>query len=296
MNKPTPINEQQPRAFIQEALVLSVVSGLTYLAAYSFQKSFLSYFQVDHVFVEINTRTILFCAASIISVIFVLWQLSNIVPRKLTQPAMKFLFHHIFEVFSVGIFLTLFISSGFSWTAVAFFFISSLFLIISLITIIRRVRRGESYSDILDRSMEVEVEIRGQMLGTHLLDVMPRQYGSLIILIIAIPPLMGLLGTFSASTQVGYSLFEHKEQEYVIVEQFADGIVASAVRIDEEDKEIAIIIGITKFLKNSSLEDIELQNNKMMVVGHLDSPSKPKVSFSEFRSRVSNLFTAVNGN
>ncbi|WP_406720729.1 hypothetical protein RPE78_12395 [Thioclava litoralis] len=220
----------------KEAVYVALVTGISYYLTYSFQSSYLSYFGVAKIFVDLALSKVIVSAIGVIFLSFSIYQIASLLPL----PALKRFVEasYVFPHISFPLFILMFSMwiSGYSYFSQA---IAAYLLIVGPWTGIRlrrKLRSGTLWREILRESVDNDEKIRPHLLGTAIAD---SSFGGVFLLAIILITGTSLLGDWAgnraAFRERDFMLVEFQKMEVALIGTYNEQLIGVAVeRVDED--------------------------------------------------------------
>lgn len=220
----------------KEYVLIALITGISYYLTYSFHSSYLSYFGVSEIFVDLGLSKIIASVVGVILILILIYQMTSILPLPALGKFLEasFVFPHIFFplvflIFSIWI-------SGYSYTSQA---IAAYLLISGLLTGVwlrRKFRNGTLWREVFQESVDQEKKIRPHLLGSAITD---SRFGGVFLLAMALIGATSLLGHWAgnraAFRERNFMLLEFHEMEVAIIGTYNDQLIGVAIeRVDED--------------------------------------------------------------
>ncbi len=214
----------------KEAVIFALITAISYLVTYEFQSSYLKYFGVDEIFVDLELSKIIVAAAGVIILSISIYQFASMLPLTALHRLLEIILIFPLTFFPI-VLLALSISvSGFSYTSQA---VAAYLLIVgpwTWVTLRRKLRKGTQWREIVQESLNKEREVRSQFLGPTFVD---SRYGGVFILAIVVFFNASLLGNWAgkraASKASDFMVLDFQNVEIAIIGTFKDQFIGVAI-------------------------------------------------------------------
>ena len=276
--------------FNRDAIVLAVLTSLSYYFVYSFQESFLGHFGIGRIFVEVTLEKILRTFAAVIAVLTLVYLLSLGIPIRIIRPLLG-----ICLIWSVtiicgiygGFFFVLF---GFHWVTLASLLVFLFFLIGDSITTFKMLKSSNSFLYEVEVKLEPEKNVGDQLLGWSFSNKIIDQFGSLpwFIIIVALSG-GGLFGDIAAAWQRDYSVLLIENTRFAVIQSYGDGLLLSAFEASEEQSNEYNLLGPTMFMSLSETSGVEFGQIENAALINEAAENSSRVSFEELISSFQKL-------
>lgn len=111
----TPVTDNKIKSILErDALLIAVISGLSYYFVYSFQKAFLSHFGFSSEFADVTLGSVLSSMAGALGLILSWYYLFSLLPKSIIRPVVLNLLYWAVPIIFIAITLLIFSTTGFS--------------------------------------------------------------------------------------------------------------------------------------------------------------------------------------
>jgi hypothetical protein len=264
----------------KEAVLIALVTGISYYLTYRFHSSYLSYFGVTDTFVDLGLSKIITSAVGVVFLSISIYQMTSILPMTALGRFLEAIFVFPYLFFPL-VFLILSIQiSGYSYTSQA---IALYLLFVGLLTGIwlrRKLRSGTLWRKIFQESVDQEKNIRPHFLGTAIAD---SRFGGVflvaLVLILATSLLGDWAGNRAAFRERDFLLLEFRDMEVGIIGTYNDQFIGVAIeRVDEEASLTGTIFLIPPPSNSGSL----LMKTTRMHIKKIEHPKRNSIEWVTF--------------
>lgn len=220
----------------KEAVLIALVTGISYYLTYRFYSSYLSYFGVADTFVDLELSKVIASAIGVVFLSISIYQMTSMLPMTALGRFLEasFVFPHLFYPLVFLIFSIWF--SGYSYTSqviVVYLLITGLW---TGIWLRRKLGSGTLWREIFQESVDQEKKIRPHLLGTAIAD---SRFGGVFLLAAVLMSATSLLGDWAgnraAFRERDFMLMEFRDMEIVIIGTYNDKFIGVAIeRVDED--------------------------------------------------------------
>ena len=238
-----------------EAVILGVGTGGVYLFSYFFQKAYLSHFGIPASFVELSLTTSVVAVSFIVFVLVSLWNLLVFFPIRPIKVLFRIAYTFFGFISIVAFAILSFWLGGFTWISIALFALFAIVLLLLGVSLIKSLRQGLSFEDWFAKQTDAEDKAREKFIGQRFLDGLGREV-ALLLLLLTIFPFSGgyILGKWSASRVSEFATLEVDKLTYVVISEYRDGMVLSAIHPANSKKDNYYLAGDTVWVSLASLD------------------------------------------
>ncbi|MBE3637367.1 hypothetical protein [Mangrovicoccus algicola] len=236
--------QEQPPGFIpyslseivgKEAALIALITGIGYYLTYEFQSSYLRYFGVDEVFVDLEVSKIIVAAGGVALLSIMIYNTVYAFPMRALEILADYSFVSPHVLFPLVLLMFSMALTGFSYISQAIVF----YLLIvggwNGIALRRRMRSGTLWRDIVQESMDQDREVRSWFLGPVGVD---SRYGSFFVVAVAVFASVNLLGNWAgnraASREGDFMIFDYRDREVAVIGTYRDQFIGAEIERGEE--------------------------------------------------------------
>jgi hypothetical protein len=265
-----------------EANWLLILSSFAYLFAYYFDKSYLAYFSVDSVFVEVSTQKVLLSATGFIGVFLLSWNTVGGLPALWTGRIAVSLIAMRYWIVPGILALLAYCAVGFSWWSISLALITLAILTFYLFSFYFEIKSGGNYGSFIMKEIGEELKfedktVRGKMMEAY------GDKGLVLLVVIFFGPLFAsFTGNYAASTKASFHVIEVGSKTYILVGEHAGNFIAVGVKERQTRREQFQLTGETWIGPYSSLQDHRLTTDTVRAKMPPSRLRPYRKSFSEF--------------
>lgn len=219
-----------------EAVLIALVTGISYYLTHTFYSSYLGYFGVAETFVDLELSKVIFSLVGAIFFSASIYQMTTMLPLPALRRFLEATFVFPFIFFPLAFLIFSMWISGYSYTSQA---IAVYLLITGLLTGIslrRKLRSGTLWREVFRETVEQDIKVRRHLLGGAIAD---SRFGGVfllsLLLIYATFVLGDLAGNRAASRERDFMLLEFSDMEVAIIGTYRDQFIGVAIERADED-------------------------------------------------------------
>ncbi|MDZ4285323.1 MAG: hypothetical protein U1A23_00160 [Candidatus Sungbacteria bacterium] len=222
-------SDNKTKFLLSEAYIITFMSGAVYIFVYFFDRSYLSYFGIDAVFIEISTKKLLIVASSVVGAAMIVWNLLYLWPTKLGEYVLMGFYVFLLELLILLIACAAFMGSGVTWLFVILSICGAVLFIWHIFYIFKKGFGAESFRQHLSETVQADEKVRSTFLAASILDRFSPSVSLLILAMVLIPTSAMIFGSIYASWKTSFMTIKTDTSYYIVVGEYQGGLLAAEI-------------------------------------------------------------------
>ena len=265
-----------------EASIVALIASVSaYVFSFFWLRSYLSYFRIDEVIVQVDLQTVIVAGCTFLGGIGLLWCYLAGLPTTLFKLVINLFFAFRFSLLPAAMFIALFASTGFNWLSIVLGAVALTFLIAECLFLIFTVRQEGGFFAGLDSICKQMLDYNKTTRDGKTSQAIGSSYLNLFLLLGLAPYVLGTVsGNLVASGKGDFLSFTDGEDKYIIVYSQSSYILASEFQQEPGEREVKLT-GASKRVSVDQLGQYDLQLLNRVQVSPQEVLRK-RITFSEF--------------
>ena len=217
-------------AAFTEAQWLLVLSVFAYLFAFFFVRSYLSYFGVDSLFVEVSTQKLLISGTGFLATFTLVWQTIGVIQASFLLKFFALIAISIGEIILGLLAIGEFYAFGYSWWFFGLLLGFLLVLSLSAYNAVTVMRKGGTFSDYLFQQISNDVSFEDKTLRGKVFLTFGDKAFAIVLLAFLVPALGSLTGQNFASNKKSFHSVLNNGKSYLLVEEYEGSFIAVGIK------------------------------------------------------------------